>query len=109
MSYHDEKEKISDLIREALRVLVSNGVSHNMGFAVEGGIRVITDTKEMFEVDINEVVGITNDELTTLKQELNIQQDHVMESTVKTGNLQTTNNKFLCSPMTFILRAHLII
>ncbi len=76
-----EQEKISDLLREAIRVLIGNGVDHNKGFAVEGRLQVITDTKQTFEIDVNELMGLTNEDLITLKQELNISEQASISST----------------------------
>ena len=66
------KQKISNLIREAITALCRNGLDYNAGFAVEGMLQVLLDTREMFQIDINEVFGLTIDGLACLKRKMNI-------------------------------------
>ena len=70
MSSKTQQQKISFLVREAIMVLCRNGLNYKSGFAAEGTIDILLDTHEMFQININEVVGLTSDEVTHLKQEM---------------------------------------
>ena len=82
-----EQKTLSGLIAEAIRVLCQNGLTYNAGFAVEGVLQVITDNKQVFRIDIEEVIGMTSEALTSLKQEMNIPEQETFETVyiVETG------------------------
>ncbi len=78
MEYSEEQSKITDLIKEAITVLCKSGLTYNVGFALEGEIKIMLDTKKMFRISLNEVFGLTIEDLIILKKELhNIQVDKI--------------------------------
>ncbi len=84
-----EHQKISALIKEAIRVLCQNGLTYNEGFAVEGVLQVITDTKQAFQIDVNEMMGLNADDVTVLKQEMGVPDQQTIKpfNMIKTGTL----------------------
>ncbi len=89
-----EKEKITSLIKEAIKVLCVNGLTYNVGFALEGALQVITDARQRFHVDLNEVVGLTSEDLTSLKQELNIREnaEGLITTEIMSSNIHDIGN-----------------
>ncbi len=71
-------------------VLCKNGLTYNNGFAVEGIINVVLDTKATLQVNMNEVFGMTNKELSSLKQEMNINYHRQITTGVQTGKNTST-------------------
>ncbi len=69
MDYNAEQEKVSKWIQDALTVLCKNRLSYNMGFTLEGVVKVIIDIEQTFMIRVNNTVGevphIIKDEITT--------------------------------------------
>ncbi len=89
MSFCMEHHQISNLIREAMTTLCKNGLTYNLGFALEGKIQVLLDTRVTFEIKVNEVFGLTGTELISLKQDLDVSNQQVVAvpSSMRTGNV----------------------
>ncbi len=87
MSY-SEQQKLSGLIREAIVVLSNHVLSDIRGFRVDGVLQFITDTKQAFKIDINETYGMKSEELTSLKEQMNIQEKRTIgPDSEKAGNI----------------------
>ncbi len=51
-----EQHKISQIIRDTISALCKNGLTYNIGFMLEGVVKVFIDSEQPFLININDTV-----------------------------------------------------
>ncbi len=59
----EEQKKATSLVREAVRVLCQNSLTFDQSLTVEGALHVTLDNVLTFRIDINESVGLNNEQV----------------------------------------------
>ncbi len=73
----------------------NSGLCYNEVFAVKGVLQVMTDTKQQFQVNIDEVFESTSGDITSVKQETNISEQDADVYDPESGNDLFQINNFI--------------